>query len=261
LKLRPKIIKPQEILSKPWLTVSVYIVSFGVAELMLYHVSMPWSVALYFGLLGTLVVKSTFTPNEDQRRFWLGVGLVPLIRVVSILIQSEELAQVTSYVLIGVTVLLCIYIMVRHLKYNFDEIGLNSRYFWSQILTAISGLGLGIIDYLILKPQPLVAGSFLQLIFPMLVLLIFTGFVEELAFRGVMQRVAGALGARGWLSIAIVYAVLQIGSGSLPHIVFTFGVALFFGFVVQKTKSVIGVSVAHGVLNVFLFLLLPNMIL
>ena len=258
MKLRTQNLKLQDVISDPWFIAGVYIGSFGITECILYYLSMPYGVVLYFEILITLILHSTFNPNEAQRDLWLALGLVPLIRIVSIVISVAELTVITQYILIGVLALLGIYTVARHLKYSFDDIGLNGRYFWSQILTEVTGIGLGVIDYLILKPKPLAAGSFVQLIFPGLVLLIFTGFMEELAFRGVLQRAAGALGSRGWLSIALVYALLQIGKGSLLHIVFTLGVALYFGFVVQKTKSVIGVSMAHGLLNIMLFLVMPN---
>jgi membrane protease YdiL (CAAX protease family) len=84
--------------------------------------------------------------------------------------------------------------------------------------------------------------------------------MEELAFRGLLQRAAGALGSWGWAIIAPIYALLQIGHGSLFNIIFTLGVALFFGFVVMRTKSILGVSVAHGILNIMLFLAMVKIV-
>jgi membrane protease YdiL (CAAX protease family) len=206
----------------------------------------------------TLIIHSTLSHGDEQRGLWLALGLVPLIRIISTVIHIAEIAVIFWYIVIGVPVLVGIYAVARNLKYSFDDIGVNYRNIRSQILTAITGIGLGIIDYIILKPEPLAEGFFVSLIFPAIVLLIFTGFMEELAFRGVMQRAARALGSGGWVFIASVYALLQIGHGSLIHVVFTLAVALYFGFVVQRTKSVLGVSMAHGLLNIMLFLVIPN---
>jgi membrane protease YdiL (CAAX protease family) len=175
-------------------------------------------------------------------------------------IPIAELSVIIWYILIWIPVLVGIYSVARYLKYSFDDIGINYRNILGQILTAITGIGLGIIDYMILKPEPLVEGYFTRLIFPAIILFIFTGFMEELAFRGVIQKATRTLGSLGWVFIALVYAVLQIGYGSLIHIVFTLAVALYFGLVVQKTKSIIGVSMAHGLLNILLFLVMPNII-
>jgi membrane protease YdiL (CAAX protease family) len=260
LKLRTQNLKLANVISDPWFIAGIYIGSFGIVELLLYYVLMQYALVLYFAILITLILHGTFSPNETQRGFWLALGLVPLIRIVSIVTPAAEISIITHYILIGVLALLGIYTVARHLKYSFHDIGLSAQYFRSQILTAFTGCALGMIDYVILKPEPLMAGSFVQLILSGLVLLICTGFIEELAFRGVLQHAAGALGSRGWIAVAPIYALLQIGSGSLLHIVFTLGVALYFGFVVLKTRSVIGVGMAHGLLNIFLFLVMPNLI-
>ncbi len=246
--------------TNPWIPMTFYTSAIGIAEFVLYYVSMPGGMASYFVILIVLILHSTLEQNEAQRNLWLVIGIVPLIRIVSTVILTMGLVTITLYVFIGVPVFIGIYTMVRYLKYSIHDSGLNSRHFGSQILIAITGIGLGTIDYVILKPEPLIEGSFVQFIFPGVVLLIFSGLMEELAFRGVMQRAAGALGSWGWVIIALIYALLQIGHGSLLHLVFTLGVSIFFGFVVLRTKSVLGVSLAHGVLNIMLFLVMPNIV-
>ncbi len=234
-----------------------YIALFGLAEYVLFFISAPWGVVLYFAILASLILHSNFDRSERRGGFWLALGLVPAIRIVSIVISLEELPADQSYVLAGVPVVLGIYLMARHLGYGLDDVGLNGRYIWSQVLTAVSGCGLGIVSYLLLKPEPIATGPAAGLIFPALVLLVFTGFVEELAFRGVMQRASNALGPWGWVIIAPTYALLQIGRGSLLHVLFSLVVGLYFGLVVHKTKSVVGVSLAHGLLNIALFMAIP----
>jgi uncharacterized protein len=114
---------------------------------------------------------------------------------------------------------------------------------------------LGTIGYFLLKPEALICGVNLPMILsPALVLLISTVFVEEMAFRGVMQRAANALGSWDWIYIALIYAILQLGHGSLLFGVLAFLVSLFFGLIVKK-GSIIGVSIAHGLFNIGLYLI------
>jgi membrane protease YdiL (CAAX protease family) len=85
-----------------------------------------------------------------------------------------------------------------------------------------------------------------------------TGFVEELIFRGVMQRASvRAVGRFGWLYVALLFAVLHVGYRSVADVIFVFGVALMFGWVVESTRSLLGVTLAHGLTNVVLFLIMP----
>lgn len=57
-----------------------------------------------------------------------------------------------------------------------------------------------------------------------------------------------------WYSIA---RLLTIGYGSFTDFVFVLGVGMYFGYIVTRTRSILGVSVAHGLINVSLFLVLP----
>jgi hypothetical protein len=77
----------------------------------------------------------------------------------------------------------------------------------------------------------------------------------------VIQRTAtGALGKAGVLYVALVFALLHLGYKSLADLLFVFGVGLIFGYVVLKTRSILGVTLSHSLTNVTLFLLAPLVI-
>ena len=147
----------------------------------------------------------------------------------------------------------------KTLGYRLTDVGLSSRAFPLQILVALTGLTLGVFEYSIFSPDPLTAGPTLRETWlPALILLFCTGFVEELVFRGIMQRAARqVLGNWGVIHTALVFAVLHVGYHSVPNVLFVLGVALFFGMVTVYTRSIVGVSLAHGLTNIFLFLALP----
>jgi LysM repeat protein len=93
---------------------------------------------------------------------------------------------------------------------------------------------------------------------PALILLIGTGFNEELVFRGVMQSAASdALGKWAILYVTVVFAVLHLGYKSVVDVAFVFAVGLFFGWVVAKTRSLLGVTLSHGITNIALYLVVP----
>jgi uncharacterized protein len=209
-------------------------------------------------LLIGLITHGALAGNESQREFSLSLGIVPLIRIISISLPIMlQISQFIWYIIISIPILSGIFFVARFLKYSPEDVGLNGHDLDVQILVGISGIGLAAIDYFILQPQPFISTSSIQtLIFPVFILLIFTGFMEELAFRGVMQRASRAFDPFGWILVAAIYAATQIGYGSILHCAFSFGTALFFGWIVKCTRSIIGVSLCHGVINIGLYIAL-----
>jgi membrane protease YdiL (CAAX protease family) len=150
-------------------------------------------------------------------------------------------------------------IALRTLGFSWAGVGINLRALPLQFLVGLTGLVFGYVEYQILEPEPLAkAFTWEQLWVPVLILLFSTGFVEEVIFRGVMQRAATeALGRFGVLYVAILFTTLHVGYKSLLDVLFVFGVALFFGWAVAKTRSILGVTLSHGLINIVLFLVVP----
>ena len=91
-----------------------------------------------------------------------------------------------------------------------------------------------------------------------LILLVATGFAEELIFRGVLQRVCGVVfGGWGLVYVSALFAVLHVGYLSAADVAFVFAIAMFFSWVVKRTGSLLGVTLSHGITNIFLFLVVP----
>jgi hypothetical protein len=90
--------------------------------------------------------------------------------------------------------------------------------------------------------------------------LIFTGFTEELVFRGLLQSLSlPIMGRFAFVYVSLLFAVMHIGYRSLADLVFVFTVGLYFAFVVQWSGSILGVSLAHGVTNTTLFVVMPDL--
>jgi len=123
-------------------------------------------------------------------------------------------------------------------------------------------LALGYVEYLILRPAALApAADVKALLTAAAILVVFTGVVEEMIFRGLMQGTAErVLGWRGVVFVALVFTILHLGYQSVLDLLFVFAVALYFGFYVRRTRSIFGVSLAHGLINVSLFLVFPHWI-
>jgi uncharacterized protein len=237
-----------------------YLVAFAGAELVTYYVTPMSGVILHFVILLGLVIHSTLARDQSRKGLWLTLGLVPLIRITGLVIPVPEILEIYWYIIIAIPVFVCVLFIMRNLNYSLDDIGINDKQILVQVIVAAFGLGLGIIEYFIMKPVALINELNVQLvILPALILLVATGFVEELVFRGVIQRAARVLGSWGWVYVTIIYTVLQIGTGSVTQVAFVFLVSLFFGWIVNRTGSIIGVSISHGLLNIGLYLIFPHL--
>jgi hypothetical protein len=91
-----------------------------------------------------------------------------------------------------------------------------------------------------------------------LLLIVFTGFAEELFFRGILQAVAmPALGPWALVFTSLLFAAMQIGHLSALQVGFVFAAGLLFALLVRQSGSILGVALAHGLTNVTLFVIMP----
>jgi len=140
--------------------------------------------------------------------------------------------------------LVAITLTVRLLDLSWSRLGLRLQAWPAQLCVAMSGLPLSIAAYLILRPKPLLDGlDWRAVTSGVIILLIFTGFTEELLFRGLLQRVANEIfGRAGVLCSTAVFVTMYLGSLSLSYVLFIGLVGLFFGWCVQRTGSIWGLS-------------------
>jgi len=236
-----------------------YLVAIAAAELITILVSPLGGIIFYFVILSLLIFNSSIVGQHPSQRLFLALGLVPLMRILTLSVTIAELSQIYWYLVISGPLLVGIFSVIIALNLHPPEIGLTRGTFSIQVLIALTGIGFGLVEYLILKPESLIDHLTVQeFLAPALVILVCTGFVEELAFRGVMQHSAiKALGSWGWVYIAVLFSLFQIWHRSAIDCLFVLAVALFFGWAVKKTGSILGVSLSHGLVNIFLFLIFP----
>ena len=192
------------------------------------------------------------------------MSLAPLIRIISLSVPLTNFPRYTWYIVVNIPILVAVLAMMRAQGIGFKDAGVKFSKPLAQIGIALTGIPLGFIDYLILKPESLAQGlSFWNLTLLAIGLGLSTGFVEELVFRGLMQPSAvEVFGERlGLIGVAAVFAALHIGWLSMIDLAFVFSIGLFYGFASLKTGNIIGVTVSHGLTNVVLFLVAPAVML
>jgi hypothetical protein len=239
---------------------TLYLVGISLAEFVTTYTSPQLGLVIHGGLLVLFILHASIGATHLEQKFLFTLALAPLIRLLSLSMPLLQFPFTYWYLVIGAPLLLAVWLVFRLIGYTRQEVGLAfGRRLPLQIAVALSGVALGYLEYKILKPAPLVESFSLQTIWlPAFILLVFTGFLEELIFRGLMQRASQpTIGKLGVLYISILFAVLHIGYRSLTDILFVFLVGLYFGLIVTRTRSIFGVTLAHGLTNIALFLVFP----
>jgi len=236
-----------------------YLALITVAELVTTYVTSPAGLVLYGGLLVILLAHSALTSGNPYHRLLLGLALAPLTRILSLCLPLMDFPQLYWYLIISIPLGVATVLTARLLGFSREQLGLSVRRVPLQLLVALTGIIFGIVEYRILRPPALIDDlTWPNLLVAGMILMVCTGFAEEVIFRGVIQRASiQALGRFGLLYGAILFAVLHIGYASIPDVVFVFFVALLFGWIAEATWSLAGVTLAHGITNIVLFLIMP----
>jgi uncharacterized protein len=237
----------------------LYLIAIAGAELVTALVNPLGGIALHIVIMLTLIIHASLLTRDLKRELYLTLALAPMIRLLSLSMPLSKFPQIYWYLIIAIPLFIAIYIVMRRLGYDRWEIGINFNKWPFQILIALTGIPLGTVEYYILKPTPLISTFTWQgLLLPALILMICTGFLEELVFRGVIQRSAeAAIGRWGWVYVAVLFSIMHIGYLSILDFIFVLGVGLYFGLIVNKTRSILGVTVSHGLANIVLYLIAP----
>ena len=210
-------------------------------------------------LLITCLVRSMFT---EDRHWYLNIvfAVLPLVRILT-LVMPVALAPTQSIwiILINVPLIVATAVASRVAGMPPRSLGLRAptKGGWTlQLAVIAAGLGIGYLESYIISPARIAAPNPLGLALQAGNLMLFTGFAEELLFRGALLAAAvRALGKQqGILFSSLAFGVLHAGTGSLADVVYVTLVGLFFGVVAHRSKSIIGVSIAHGLANIVLFM-------
>jgi membrane protease YdiL (CAAX protease family) len=245
-------------------SLAAYLLLITLAELVTSLASPQLGVVLHASILLLIPIHFAFAQqrNSPYAPLILTLALAPLVRLMSLTLPLARLPFVTWYIIIAIPLFAAAFAVSRALGLTWAQVGLTIRLrdLPRQSLIALTGMGLGVIEFLILHPAALVPDGNLALVgATALILLVGTGILEEVIFRGVMQHVAlKALGARGLIYVSLIFAALHIGYLSIVDLIFVFCVGMFFGWLVRCTGSILGVVIAHGLTNTFLYLVMPT---
>lgn len=237
----------------------VYLFLITAAEFVTSVTSTQLGLLFHVLILLGLMIHNARNPGDSVGRIALALTLAPLIRLLSLSMPLLSFPQMAWYPVVSIPLLIAMWIIVRQLGVPRRHLGLRRGNLLLQAMLVGSGFGLGAIEYFILHPTVLVGAlSWQALLLPALSLTIFTGFSEEIIFRGLLQSLArSVLGRAAFLYVALLFGVLHIGYLSVIDVIFVFAVGLLFAYIVHWGGSILGVTLAHGLTNIMLFLIMP----
>jgi uncharacterized protein len=229
----------------------VYGTLIVLAEVVLVVFSPIMGIALHAIVLIGLASHNTFarTPKDPQIPILM---LLPLVRLVGIVMVIPEFPAISWYALAGAPALVGTMLVLRATFLSPGTLGLGRPDSLRQTLfMSLSGIPLGLIISGLVGPRAALHGEpdallFLAVVLPFVVLL------EELIFRGALQRVTTARAPNLAILVPnVLYASLYLGSGG-PIALAMGGVGIILSAGVMRTGSLWGAIGAHFLLRVVL---------
>lgn len=240
-----------------------YAVLITAAEVVVGYGNVTMGMVMHAGLLAAVLVHASLKNRAKSSEMMLTLVLAPLTRMLSLAMPLGGIPVQYWYAVIGFPILLATVAVARLNGYKAREIGLAFDKITRQLLISPAGVVLGLVEFYIIRPAPLVAPfSWVNAVLSAVILIVFTGFTEELIFRGVMYK-AFAEGVNERFSmifVSYVFASLHITHLKVLDLFFVFAVALLFTWILKRTGSLWGVILAHGTTNIFLYIIWPSII-
>ena len=239
-----------------------YLCLLTISELIVSYVDVTVGLFIDSLMFVSLISLSAFrNKTADASNILLCLSIAPLIRIFSLSLPLTYFPTYAWYIISAIPMTIAAIILMRLQRLNLNDVGLNKRKPFLQFAIMFTGVPFGVMEYLILKPASIIDEfSVASVVLIALALMFSTGFVEELIFRGIFQvNAVKMFGPKiGLLVVSAIFAALHIGWLNVFDVVLVFLIGLFFAIIMFKTGSLIGVSLSHGLTNVFLFVVLPS---
>lgn len=242
------------------ITLIAYLLALIGAELLTTYVNKTWGLAAHTIILFALLVNAAMVESNDFSNLLRSMMAIPIIRIVGLSVPMMQIKPLYWFPIVAIPLFAASIAIMRSQKLSLADVGLILGNVKVQLLIALTGFFTGIIEFFILRPDPLISQfTPMLLIGAFFILLISTGLAEELLFRGILQNnVTNMFGvAFGLLYTSLVFTTMHIGWIYFADLVFVFCVAMFYGACLIKTKSIVGITIAHGISNSMLFLVMP----
>ncbi len=242
--------------SLPLWALAIPVVSVLLAEAALFYGRVEY--ALWIHLLNLLFCVSAPLRYQTTLPLLQPFALLPLFRLVNVGMPTFFELTLLSFPFTYLPLLPALYLVTRAQEIR---LGVNPRAFLLGLVpVVVISAPLAVAEYAILRPEALIPEPSAPWLLIVTAIMVGTvGVVEEVLFRGILQRrLVDYLGRLGAVVLAsVLFGAMHSVYGSGLGVLYVTFLGLFFGGVYEWTDSVGLVIVLHGALNVFLFALIP----
>jgi membrane protease YdiL (CAAX protease family) len=227
------------------------------AELFIFLGKTSAAMPLHALNLILLILSSIYINN----RIYPALMLLPLFRLLNVAMPVFFDLTLYSYSMVYAPMYIPIYFLVKDGFVGRSEAGLTFKGFLFYFPLAISaGFALGWGEYNVIHPQLLTPGANIKDVLILAVTMIFfVGIVEEFIFRSSLQTVLEErLGPIvGLLLASVIFGFMHSGYQLPQELLYVSFAGVIFGLLFWLSKSLPIISLAHGVTNISLFLVVP----
>ncbi len=243
-----------------------YILVLGIAEISISYYSPVLGIVTQLILMFFLIYYSSIVENKEKSNFLMALALPSLLRIISTSIPLIVLSDtaIIQFFIIYIPLLAAAFLLIRSQNLTMQDVGLITKKIYLQLIIATTGLSFGLIEFFILKGEihPIETVNFAEILIYAAIMIIFTGLTEELIFRGILlSRTYVFFGTDKKIYciifISVIFMLLHTGWKSIIDLIFVFLVSVFYCIMFLKTKSIVGISMSHSIINIMLFIVLP----
>lgn len=210
-----------------------------------------------------IAVSISTVSQKDKYVAWAlqALMLLPLLRLINFSMPVFSEMVLYRYFYVYIPLFIPIFLIIRHQSFSSVQLGLSFKKFVLYLpLSFVIGLLIAEAEFFIVPVVPLVPNiSFYNMVDIVLIMVFCVGLVEELVFRSLLQtRLEGVFGTTvGLIATSLLFGVMSSAYGTGSGVLFASLVGLILGYMFIKTRSLPFVALTHGLVNVFLFSLIP----
>jgi LysM repeat protein len=238
----------------------VYLLAITAAEVVVAVGDVRVGLGMHFGIMIALMMHATLGAISD-RPLCIALILVPLARLVSFMVPISVDQPIFWFAMTSLPWFGAALLVSRAVGFSRWQVGIQIKHVPLQLGIAALGIPLGIAEYMVFEHLPGIWPSTWGVVVIAVVVLLFSGVVLELVFRGLLQSAAVmCLGPAGILFVAAIFAILHIPALSLTSVLLGLAEGLAMGWIAGSSRSIVGVGLGRGLANVLVVIVLPALL-
>jgi membrane protease YdiL (CAAX protease family) len=246
---------------KKVLYAGIPVITIALAEMLIFRASLREASIIYTVLLLALSLSIAVMKNNEVRRIYQALLLLPIFRLVNLSMPVFFDTNLYSFAMIYAPLAIPATIAFIHQRDRSEKKKRNLLKLLIYLPFAVlAGLIFAVAEYLLIGAKAIIPDlSPLNLLGLIIIMFFIVGLVEELIFRAILQvRMEEFLGSAGGIFVAsFLFGIMHSGYGTFYEIAYAFFLGILFGYIFHKTQSLPLVVMIHGSINIFLYGIIP----